>query len=155
MGRTIEPEKKKYAHLLYMQGELQKDICERVGLNARTLQKMIEEGNWAEMRAAKTVTRTELTNKTLNAIATLLDRIADKEEDAKELKGIPDQLSKLVSNLKTLDKGSNVVDDMDTFMNFNNWLRQRMTLDKSVTIDIVKTINRLQDTFVNEKLAQK
>lgn len=155
MGRKIEPDKKHFAYLLYMQGEIQKDICERVGLNARTLKNMIEDGGWSEKRTAKTVTRTELTNKTLSAMAKLLERLEDPKEKSEDLKGIPDQLSKFMSALKSLEKGSTVIDDMDTFMNFNNWLRNRMPLDKSITLDIVKAINRLQDTFVNEKLAQK
>lgn len=155
MGRKVDQQAREYAYLLYMSGEMQKDICSRVGINARTLKNMIDDGGWAEKRTAKTVTRTELINKTLTAMAQLLDRLADKNENADDLKGIPDQLSKFMSTLKSLDKGGNVIDDIDTFMNFNNWLRARMKVDKELTIDLVKAINRMQDAYVTEKLAQK
>lgn len=155
MGRQIDPQKKEFAYALYMSNELQKVICERVGIAAKTLQSWIQAEGWGERRAAKTVTKSELVNKTLSAMATILDRLNDPKEKVEDLQGLSDQLSKQMSTLQKLDKGSSVIDDMETFMQFNGWLQRRLTVDKELTIDIVKTVNKYQDLFINDRLAAK
>lgn len=152
MGRTTDPQKKELAYLLYMNSELQKEICERVGIAAKTLQNWIDKEGWKEKRAAKSVTKSELVNKTLSAIGDLLDKAAN-DKDNGSATGIADQLSKMATVIEKLGKKSNVVDIMDVFMTFNRWLQTRVQFDKSLTLDIVKTINNFQDAYINEKLS--
>jgi len=147
MGRTTDPQKKELAYLLYMNVELQKVICERVGCAAKTLQNWIDKEGWKEKRAAKSVTKTELVNKTLKAIGDVLDS-TDKDS-----KGNADQLSKLANVIEKLGKKNTVIDMMDAFMLFNRWLQTRVQFDKSLTLDQVKSINHYQDTYINERLS--
>ena len=151
MGRTTDPQKKELAYLLYMNVELQKAICERVGCAAKTLQNWIDKEGWKEKRAAKSVTKSELVNKTLKAIGDLLDKASIDKENGSS--GIADQLSKMATVIEKLGKKSNVVDMMDVFMLFNRWLQTRVQFDKSLTLDQVKSINHFQDTYINERLS--
>jgi hypothetical protein len=151
MGRTTDPQKKELAYLLYMASEMQKDICERVGCAAKTLQNWIDKEGWKEKRAAKSVTKTELVNKTLKAIGDLLDKASGDKENG--MNGVADQLSKMATVIEKLGKKSNVVDSMDVFMLFNRWLQTRVQFDKALSLDLVKTINNYQDTYINERLS--
>ena len=56
-------EKKEYARLLFMQGETQKVIAEKVGVSAVTINKWVAENGWQEQRAASNITRPELLDK--------------------------------------------------------------------------------------------
>jgi len=155
MGRQIDPQKKEFAYALYMNNELQKLICERVGVAPKTLQNWIQAEGWAERRAAKTVTKTELVNKLLVSIGKLTDKFNDPGQDIEGLQGVADQLSKMMSSLMKLDKGSSVVEDIDTFMQFNGWLQRRSGVDRELTVDLMKAINKYQDLYVSDKLSQK
>lgn len=149
MGRQTDPQKKELAYLLYMNFELQKEICERVGMAAKTLQNWIDKEGWKEKRAAKSVTKSELVNKTLKAIGDLLDKSSTDEDNS----GLADKLSKLANVIEKLGKKSNVVDQMDVFMTFNRWLQTRVQFDKSLSLDMVKSINHYQDAYINERLS--
>lgn len=153
MGKKVDPEKIQLAYMLFMAGEMQKVIAERTGLSEVTISKYARIDNWDMKRAAKTVTKGELVNKILNQIAATLDNAEGKSIE--EVEALADKLSKLVSSLTKLDKQSSVVDDMDTFMAFNTWCKRRMEVDKELTMDLYKAINKYQDAYINERLSQK
>ena len=114
--------KKELAFILYMQGITQKEICERVGIGSgKTLISWIRAGSWKEKRAAKTISRTELINKTLQKINDLLE--SDKDVNA-------DQLSKLAAMVERLDKKDSPVIIMDVFMQFGRWLQNQTLSDR-------------------------
>lgn len=140
----INESKKELAYILYMQGITQKEICERVKIgSAITLIKWIRKGNWKEKRAAKTITRTELINKTLKKINDLLE--SDKDVNA-------DQLSKLAAMIERLDKKDSPVIIMDVFMQFGRWLQNQTYSDKEVDLFFIKKMNKYQDLYVTQKL---
>jgi hypothetical protein len=154
MGKKTDPGKRVFAHALFMNGTLQKDICEQVGISAPTLNNWMKQEGWEEKRAATNITRTELVNKTLKAISDLLDR-ALKETNEDKLNGLSDKMSKLASTLQKLDKSSSVVDAIEVFINFGRWLKDREKIDKELTSDMVKAINRYQDLYINDRIARK
>jgi transposase len=135
--------KKELAYLLYMQEVTQKEICKRVGIgSSKTLTSWIAKGSWKEKRAAKTITRTELVNKTLERIAEML------EGDAINA----DQLSKLAAMVERLDKKGSVVAYMEVFTDFGKWLQQLTYTNKDVTLEFLKMVNRYHDIFISQKL---
>ena len=71
--RVKDPQKYEYAYLLYMQKVPQKEIAERVGVSQQTLVKWKEDGGWGLKRAARTVSRDQIINKTLMKINEMLD----------------------------------------------------------------------------------
>ena len=137
--------KKELAYLLYMSGTPIKEILNRTSIKSNaTINNWIQDEGWREKRAAKTVSRTELVNKTLMKINELLDL---KAEDFPA-----DQLSKLASLIEKLDKQDSPILIMDVFMEFSKWLQNRSTTDKTVTLDFMKQLNYLQDIYITNKL---
>ena len=150
MGRKDLENKKEMARVLYMAGENQLTISEKVNVSRVTINKWVAAGGWKERRAAKAVTRPELINKMLLNIDALLDKAAasDKPED---LAGMSDKLSKIASAIEKLDKKANVVDAIEVFIAFSEWVEFRIGSDKEITPDLVKLINKLQDQYMNEQ----
>jgi hypothetical protein len=136
--------KKELAYMLYMQHIPQKDIQERCGIGSnKTLTKWIKDGEWEGKRAAKTITRTELINKTLGQINTMLD---DPE------KFNADQLSKLAALIERLDKQNSPIIIMDVLMSFGKWLQVQTATDPGLNLDFIKMLNKYQDLYVTQKL---
>lgn len=149
--RVKDEAKYEHAFLLFMQGVKQKEICKRVGISEPTLSAWVKDGGWREKRAAKTITRQDLVNKLLKKI----DDLLEESDGDDEVKGLEDKLSKLGAMVEKLDKQANVVDIIDVFMSFNTWLVARQTIDKTINDTILKQINKLQDSFVNERISGK
>jgi hypothetical protein len=152
MGKKIDESKKEFAFLLYMSGELQKNICDRVPIDAKTLQKYIEKERWGQRRAASHVTRSELVNKILLSVSRVLDKHLNDEDDDQN---ISDQLVKFAKTIETLDKKASVVDDMEVFTGYNTWLQNRVHIDKELSPEFVKKNNRYQDLYISERISQQ
>lgn len=146
MGRQVDESKKELAFILYMTGEQQKVIAERVGTTPKTIGEWAEKGSWKEKRSAKTITRTELVNKVLNNISEILD--------AGDITGSADQLSKLAVVIERLDKKSNPVVVMEVFTNFMKYITA-ISDDKALNIEFIKSVNRYQDKYINTLIAQQ
>lgn len=149
-----------HAEALFASGITQKEICERVHVTPATLISWIESFGWREKRAAKTVTRQELVNRLLSRVDQLTYDIVNDEKDnaegeKKKKTAVEDKLSKLAKLIKQLDKEASVVDFIECFIQFSGWLSARREIDNSVTPDTLKTINRLQDAFINDKISLK
>jgi len=145
MGRKTAEHKKELAYLLYMSNTPIKEILDRTSIKSNaTINKWIQEEGWKEKRAARTISRQELVNKTLMKINELL------ELEAKDFPA--DQLSKLASLIEKLDKQDSPILIMDVFMEFSKWLQNRSTTDKTVTLEFMKQLNHLQDIYITNKL---
>lgn len=131
------------AHEYYMAGLSQKDIAAKVGVSQQTVTRWVKEGQWESIRAARTITRRELVNK-------MLAQINDKLEQGN---WSPDEMVKATAAIEKLDKQTNVVTVIEVFSAFNKWLVSRMQIDPELTPDMVKFMNRYQDTFISEQLS--
>ncbi len=151
------PKKKDLANLkeiaknLYLNGTLQKEIAERLGVSPQTIVKWVKEGGWDTIRAARQVTRTELVNKTLASINQMLDNVL-QSGDPEAMTGLGDKLSKLAGAIEKLDKKATVVDFIEAFIEFERWLIGRQAFDKNISDELIKTINKLHDQFINERI---
>ena len=145
MSKRYTEEDKTLAFMLYMQYTPQKEIMERVDIKSnRTMTDWIQKGGWKEKRAAKTITRTELINKTLLKISELLDTEGNDFN--------PDKLSKLAASIERLDKQASPIVIMDVFEGFGKSLQHRANTDKEITVDFIKKVNKYQDLYITEKL---
>lgn len=136
-------EKKELASLYYFNGESQKTIAEKIGVSTVTISKWVRENGWDSKRAAKTITRKELVAKMLNQIN---EKLESKEWTA-------DEMAKATAAIEKLDKQTNVVTVIEVFSAYNNWLVARMALDRELTPELVKVMNRYQDIFIGEQLS--
>ena len=154
MSTKQELEKKKeFARILYLQGDAQKSIAEKVGVSAVTMSKWVELGNWAATKAAANITRPELVNKLLTAVNNLIEQ-ANTEKNPVVLAGLGDKLSKFASVIEKLDKKANIVDAIEVFMAFGKWIQYRQSFDSEVTPELVKAINKYQDLYISEHLTK-
>ena len=144
-------DKKELARALFMAGEPQNVIAERLDTSKQTINRWVTEGGWAEQRAARNITRPELVNKLLKTIDRLIEQVNDSN-DPTLIAGVGDKLSKLASTIEKLDKKASVVDAIEVFVAFGKWLQHRASFDDEVTPELLKTINRFQDRYINELL---
>jgi hypothetical protein len=145
MGRKTDENKKSLAFILFMDGMMQKDICQRVQVTPKTLQRWITEDAWKEKLAAKNITRTELVNKVLGKIYDMLSGTGTIDADA---------LSKLASAIERLDKKDTPVLVMEVFLRFGSWLQHTSSTDKDCDLEFIKKVTRYQDKYVTERMAQ-
>ena len=145
--------KKEFARILYMQGDAQKSIAEKVGVSAVTINKWVADGKWENAKAAANITRPELVNKLLNAVNKLLDQV-NESKDPSVLAGLSDKLSKFASVIEKLDKKANIVDAIEVFMAFGRWIQYRQSFDNEVTPELVKAITKYQDLYISEHLTK-
>ncbi|WP_373153274.1 terminase gpP N-terminus-related DNA-binding protein [Bacteroides uniformis] len=147
-------DKREYARLLFMQGETQKVIAEKVGVSAVTINKWVAENGWQEQRAASSITRPELVNKLLHTIDRLIEQV-NESEDPEAMAGLGDKLAKLSTTIERLDKKASIVDVIEVFMAFSKWMQFRMSFDDEITPELLKTINKYHDLYINELLQNK
>lgn len=146
--------KKSLARSLYLAGMEQIEIADKCDVSRVTVSKWANADGWKEARAAKQITRPELVNKLLLTIDTLITQVNDSK-DPKLIAGLGDKLAKLSAVIEKLDKKANVVDAIEVFMAFSKWLEYRATIDPTVTPELIKTINRLQDSYLTEQVGIK
>lgn len=152
-GKKEQEKKKEHARILYMQGDSQKAIAEKVETSAVTINKWVKDGKWEMAKAAANITRPELVNKLLGAVNKLLDQVNDSD-DPTVLAGLSDKLSKFASVIEKLDKKANIVDAIEVFMAFGKWIQYRQAFDSEVTPELVKAINKYQDLYISEHLTK-
>lgn len=141
--KTLEQtQRQELARMYFMQGMKQKEIADKVGVSRNTICAWIRDGKWDTVRAAKTITRSELVKKMLN----------DLDEKLAAGQWTADEIIKVASAIEKLDKQTNIVTITEVFTAFNQWLVSRMQVDSELTPEIVKIINTYQDKFISEKL---
>lgn len=134
---------KELARLYYLQGDTQKLVAEKVGVSRVTVNKWVNEGGWDGMRTARTITRKEL-------IARMMKQADEKLQEGKMSY---DEMSKLAASIEKMDKQTNVITIIEIMSAYNNWLVSRMQVDKELTPELVKTMNRYQDIFIGEQFS--
>lgn len=140
------------AKLYYMNGENQKSIAEKVGVSEVTISRWVKKYGWREIRTGIQITRPEIVNKNLLLISRLLDKLNSEEIDLANTGKIVDQISKLAASIEKIDKKANVIDAIEVFTALNRWLETRMSYDKELTPEIIRTINYYQDLYVSEQI---
>lgn len=153
MAKKEFEEKKEFARVLFMSGERQNVIAEKVGTSKQTVNRWVAEGEWDKRRAAQSVTRAEIVNNLLRAINDEVERLNDEKDP--DVAGACDKLSKLAAAIEKLDKKANVVDAIEVFMAFGKWLQGRAQTDEELSPELIKAINRYQDLYVGEQLSNK
>lgn len=147
-------DKKDYARLLYMQGEQQKVIAEKVGVSAQTITKWVNVGGWVEQRAAQNITRPELVNKLLRTVDKMIEAVNDSD-DPDAANGLGDKLAKFAATIEKLDKHTSIVDVIEVFMAFSKWLQFQAEFDDDITPELLKTINKYHNQYINYLMQNK
>lgn len=153
MTKKDTQQKKELAKLYFMQGTPQNEIAEKVGISKQTINKWVQDSGWSQQRAAQNITRSELVNKLLLTMDSLITQV-QQSDDPKLLASLGDKLSKLSSTIEKLDKKASVVNHIETFMAFGKWLQYRSEWDSDITPELLKAINHYQNLFISENIAK-
>lgn len=140
--------------MLYLSGLPQEDILQKVGVSRQTLSRWVNTLGWKEMKAARNITRPQLVNRLLESINALLDK-ADEPGNEDMLSGIGDKLVKAATAIEKLEKKANVVDRVDTLIDFEKWLEDRRNEYPELTGETFRLVNRLHDDYLNAVFSQK
>lgn len=152
MTKAETERKKALARSLYLSGMEQAEIAEQIGVSRVSVSKWCTAEGWKEARAAKSISRPELVNKLLLTIDGLIENV-NKSDDPTLIGSLADKLSKLSATIEKLDKKANVIDAIDVFMAFNNWMQYNATFDPEITPELIKAINKYQNKFLMEKMS--
>ena len=143
MGTKKDNEnKRELAKMLYVGGSEVAEIATRVGVSRQSVSAWINKNGWKELRAARSVTRPELVNKLLVTINNLIEDV-NTGDDPASVGGLADKLVKLSSVIERLDKKANIVQTVDVFIAFSEWVEFRGKSDPEVTLPFIKILNRL------------
>ena len=72
-------------------------------------------------------------------------------DDPTSVSGLADKLVKLSSVIERLDKKANIVQTVDVFMAFSDWVEYQAKSDPEVTVAFMKVLNRLHNEFLLER----
>ena len=100
-----QTQRQELARMYFMQGMKQKEIADKVGVSRNTICAWIRDGKWDTVRAAKTITRSELVKKMLN----------DLDEKLASGQWTADEIIKVASAIEKLDKQTNIVTITEVF----------------------------------------
>ena len=131
------------AKLYFVGGWSQKNIAEKIGVSAQTVNRWAKDDNWDSLRAAKTISRKELVLKMLQKI----------DQRLEEGDWTPDEMVKAASAIGKLDKSTNAVTVIEVMTAFNKWIRNRAQYDPELTQATIDTITKYQDTYISEILS--
>lgn len=155
-SRTVKDDKKQLARRLYMAGDSQKEISERMGVSKQTLCRWVKDERWEELRAAQSITRPELINKILLSVNKMIDRalLESDDDNAGDMAGLADKLAKFASSIEKIDRKVSVVDKIESLMGFGKWLQYRIEVDKDIDVEFFRKVLKYQDMYVCELMAQ-
>lgn len=140
---TIE-QKKEWAKLLYVKENVTtyKILAVRVGVQARTISKWAEEGEWDKLRKNVVLTRSEQLSKLLSQLEAFNSYIEAKPQgyrfaDSKEA----DARRKLIADIKALEADASIAEAINVCTSITNWLA-KFDLEKA------KNISDLFDNYI-------
>lgn len=90
----------------------------------------------------------------MKTIDRLIEQV-NESDDPEKMAGLGDKLAKLSTTIERLDKKASIVDTIEVFMAFSKWMQFRMTFDDDITPELLKTINKYLDLYINEQLQSK
>lgn len=140
-------QKKEWAKLLYIRENLtQKEIAQKVGSSAVTINKWVKQERWDDLRRSMLVTRETQLNRLYMQLDELNAAIMLREEgkrfaDYKEA----DAINKLTNAIKTLETDASIADIVEVGKRMLNWLRP-INPDKAIEAA------RIIDDFIKDIL---
>jgi predicted ArsR family transcriptional regulator len=151
MGETKKSreQKRDWARLLFTrEGLSQKEISEKVGVSAVTVNKWAQADAWVKLKQSMLVTRETQLNRLYMQLDELNTSIMNREQgkrfaDSKEA----DTISKLANSIKTMETEASVADIVEANKRLLNWLRP---IDPETAVKTAKIF----DDFIKHLLKQ-
>lgn len=143
-------DKKELAQLLYTRNDLnQKEVAARVGVTEKTLGNWIKDGLWNDLKKSLLTTKDEQLRHFYDQLSELNTAIKERDPgsryaDSKEA----DTLVKISAAIRNMETETNVGQIIEVAREFLNWMQ-------ADDLELAKTVTRLFDGFVKDKLKRK
>lgn len=146
MSNLTIAQKKEWAKLLFTREHIsQKEISERVGVSAVTINKWVNKEKWEELKVSITITREEQLKNLYRQLAEMNKEIAKRDGNKFPTPAEADTITKLANAIDKLETETGLNEILSTFKEFLNWLRK-------FNLDAAQHLVPLFDDFVKSKL---
>jgi hypothetical protein len=137
------------AKKMFLAGLLQKEIADTLNVSENTISAWCRQDKWKEQRLTVSISRDELAARCTQTLLCLIQKV-EQSDDFELFWELPAKLLKCVEAIKRLSTKPTVVDYMDVFIEFLNWLTEQAALNKSITPQFLKLLSSLQDDFIKQ-----
>lgn len=146
MANLTIAQKKEWAKLLYTKEHLsQKEIAERVGVSAVTINKWVKNGMWEDLKVSITITREEQLKNLYRQLAEMNKTISERDGNKFPTPAEADTITKLANAIDKLETETGLNEILSAFKDFLNWLRK-------FNLEEAQRLIPLFDDFVKTKL---
>ncbi len=124
MANLTIAQKKEWAKLLFLRENLtQKEIAERVGVSAVTINKWVKNERWEDLRVSITITKEEQLKNLYRQLAEINNAIAERERNKFATSAEADTITKLANAIDKMETDVGLADIQSAFRKFLTWLR--------------------------------
>ena len=136
--------RKAVAKHLYMKRTSIMQIVDLTGVSRQSVSRWVNQERWKEERAAREMSKESITSMTLSKLG-----------EAIENTDATDSLIKAAKGIKEINRNTNIVNKVDTIIEFENWLVTHREEYPEVDDKMIMLINQLHSDFMNIKFKQK
>ncbi|WP_034524690.1 MULTISPECIES: terminase gpP N-terminus-related DNA-binding protein [Bacteroides] len=151
MAKDMSKQKAVAKHL-YMKGTPIMQIVELTGVTRQSVSRWVNQENWKEERAAREMSKESITSMTLSKLG---EAIENTDADEKSISRMTDSLVKAAKGIKEINRNTNIVNKVDTIIEFENWLVAHREEYPEVDDKLIMLINQMHSDFMSIKFKQK
>lgn len=151
MAKDMSKQKAVAKHL-YMKGMPIMQIVELTGVTRQSVSRWVNQENWKEERAAREMSKESITSMTLSKLG---EAIENTDADEKSISRMTDSLVKAAKGIKEINRNTNIVNKVDTIIEFENWLVAHREEYPEVDDKLIMLINQMHSDFMSIKFKQK
>jgi DNA-binding XRE family transcriptional regulator len=147
MAGLTNKQKRDWAQLLFTKETItQKEVAERVGVSAQTMNKWVREGKWEELKVSVTITKEEQLKNLYRQLAEMNKAIAEREGGKRfATASEADTISKLAVAIEKMESDIGLADIISTFRSFLTWIR-------GFDLEQAQQLTSLCDSFIKSRI---
>lgn len=140
-------QKRDWAKLLFTRENLtQKEIAERVGVSAQSVNKWVKTENWENLKVSITITKDEQLKSLYRQLSELNKYIAERDNGSRfATSSEADTISKLANAIDKMESDIGLSDIITTFRKFLDWMRK-------TDLSQAQSLAPIFDAFIKDKL---
>lgn len=143
---NTKDDKKAVAKHLYLKGVPTDEILSLTQVCRQTLSRWINKEGWKAEKASRAISKETLTSKVLDKLGDAIDAAGT---DEKGLSRMSDSLIKAAKGLKTINSSTTIINKVDTFMEFENWMLKHREDYPELTENVIMLINKMHSDFMD------
>ena len=137
---------------LYMKRTSIMQIVDLTGVSRQSVSRWVNQERWKEERAAREMSKESITSMTLSKLG---EAIENTDANEKSISRMTDSLIKAAKGIKEINRNTNIVNKVDTIIEFENWLVAHREEYPEVDDKLIMLINQMHSDFMSIKFKQK